>query len=390
MKSQYSLDCDMVQLFELGSVHHEFYLVNIKLGESQMLNSIKEYDSLTKRLYLSYELPEVRLVLTFIYQTGGFTQMWFIMKSCIFPCVFLVMCWFWNRIVKLERKSNLLERVLFALGLAATLLNMPIEWLTLFYDLKWMLLYSDLRQGIFYSTLFTFWIVFCGEHYVDENSSSSSSSTFKSYWKYIGAVWLGSFCLLTYELCQRGMQLTDPFYSVWETKHQNIAYAMLVLACLSGVFYFALLLFLVCRVILNFRTKQSQLPAMNKLRRLFYEGIIYRFKFLLAATVFCAAMTVAFFIVNNINETHWRFDSDTPTLNYTGGFFTGVYGMWNIYVTAVMIFYAPSHKTKEDSSSSTVNEEGAELVSMETRLVSPCATTTESVLTTFANKIASS
>ncbi len=62
-KSQYSLDCDMIQLFELGSVHHEFYLINVKLGESNLL----EKDSLTKKLYLHYEMPEVRLVLTVIY-----------------------------------------------------------------------------------------------------------------------------------------------------------------------------------------------------------------------------------------------------------------------------------------------------------------------------------
>lgn len=64
IKSQYSLDCDMVQLFELGSVHHEFYLINIKLGQSDAVDSIKLYDTLTQALYMSYELPEVRLVLT--------------------------------------------------------------------------------------------------------------------------------------------------------------------------------------------------------------------------------------------------------------------------------------------------------------------------------------
>jgi len=44
-----------------------------------------------------------------------------------------------------------------------------VEWLTLYYDLKWMVLFGDLRQGIFYSTLFTFWIVFAGEHFVVSN-----------------------------------------------------------------------------------------------------------------------------------------------------------------------------------------------------------------------------
>lgn len=54
------------------------------------------------------------------------------------------------------------------------------------------------------------------------------------------------------------------------------------------------------------------------------QGIIYRFWVLLGATVVCAAMTVAFFIVNNLNESHWRFDSESMVLNYTGGFFTGM------------------------------------------------------------------
>lgn len=64
----------------------------------------------------------------------------------------------------------------------------------------------------------------------------------------------------------------------------------------------------------------------------------------------CAGMTIAFFMLNNINETSWRFDNEETTFNYTGAFFTSVYGMWNIYVSAVMIFYAPSHKDKPNSS----------------------------------------
>jgi uncharacterized membrane protein YdcZ (DUF606 family) len=36
-------------------------------------------------------------------------------------------------------------------------------------------------------------------------------------------------------------------------------------------------------------------------------------------------MTIAFFIINNINESQWRFDAELPTLNYTGGFFTGMF-----------------------------------------------------------------
>ena len=74
--------------------------------------------------------------------------------------------------------------------------------MSLYFDLKWMLMYTDLRQGLFYATLFTFWIVFCGEHYVDD-SSMNARKTFKSYWKYLAVVWFGCVSLLGFELCQR-------------------------------------------------------------------------------------------------------------------------------------------------------------------------------------------
>ncbi len=147
VKTKYSLDCDMIQLFELGSVHHEFYLINLKLGSSRLISSLTEGKGFVPSLNRREEVPDVRLTMTFIYQTGGFTLMWFIMKTCMFPFVLGVMCWYWNRIMKLERGSSLLEQMLFALGISMTLLNLPVEWLTLWYDLKWMLLYTDLRQG---------------------------------------------------------------------------------------------------------------------------------------------------------------------------------------------------------------------------------------------------
>lgn len=62
-------------------------------------------------------------------------------------------------------------RVILALGVSMTLLNVPVEWLSLGFDWTWMLLLEDVRQGVFYSTLFSFWIIFCGEHLMVSTSA---------------------------------------------------------------------------------------------------------------------------------------------------------------------------------------------------------------------------
>lgn len=60
--------------------------------------------------------------------------------------------------------SLALHRVIFALGVSMMILNVPVEWLSLGSEWTWMLLFEDVQQGVFYSTLFCFWIIFCGEH----------------------------------------------------------------------------------------------------------------------------------------------------------------------------------------------------------------------------------
>lgn len=108
---QYSYDCDVIPVFELGSLHHDYYLLNVRVpvdSERQMNTNVGF-------------ISEIQLAT--IYQNGGFTKVWLGLKSVFFPFIVGIMIWFWNRVHMLERKPVLLEYMLIYLGAALTFLN---------------------------------------------------------------------------------------------------------------------------------------------------------------------------------------------------------------------------------------------------------------------------
>jgi hypothetical protein len=148
----YLYSCSMIPLFELGALHHDYYLLNVRLPVD------------TDRK-MNLKIGHIRdLQLSVIYQNGGFTKVWVSLKTVFFPFIVAIMIWFWHRVHLLQRSPVLLEYMLIYLGTALTFLNLPLEYLTLAYEMPFMLLVSDIRQGIFYAMLLSFWLVFAGEH----------------------------------------------------------------------------------------------------------------------------------------------------------------------------------------------------------------------------------
>ncbi|KAF4524011.1 hypothetical protein B566_EDAN006305 [Ephemera danica] len=338
----YHYSCSIVPLFELGSLHHDFYLLNVRLPVDDNTN-------------MNSGLGRVNdLWLVAINQNGGFTKVWLSLKTIFFPIILCIMVWFWNRVHQLNRPPALLEQMLLFLGCTLTFLNMPLEYLTLVFDMPYMLLLADIRQGIFHASLLSFWLVFAGEHLMD----SEDHNTLRVYWKHLSAVVIGCLSLFIFDMCERGVQLRNPFYSIWVTDiGTNLALTFIILAGISAGIYFIFLSYMIWKVFCNISAKRAMLPSMSGARRLHYEGVIYRFKFLMLATLLCAAMTVIGFILGQVSEDRWKWDDDLH-LEYTSAFFTGVYGMWNIYIFALIVLYAPSHKQwPSDSDQHSMNEE---------------------------------
>ncbi|KAK2836008.1 hypothetical protein Q5P01_016492 [Channa striata] len=317
--------CDPIPFMELGSVAHKYFLINMRLPVNDTVNTGIG------------EIKDVHIV--GIHQNGGFTKVWISMKTVFSPWIFGATSWYWHRVRLMARSPVLLEKVIFALGVSMTFLNVPVEWLSLCFEWTWMLLFEDLRQGVFFSTLFCFWIIFCGEHLMDQSHRNRLSV----YWWQIGLVVFGSSILLVFDLSERGVHLMNPFYSVWASEiGTKVSITFIILAGVCVCLYFVSLCHMVRCVFRNIGGKMQQLPAMQEARRLRYKGVIFRFRFLMLATLACAAMTIIFFIFNQVSESHWQWGD--YTLQVYSAFLTGTYGMWNLYVFTIIFLYAPSHK----------------------------------------------
>ena len=325
---------------------------------------------------------------------------------------------------------------LLRLNLVLYLSAVPVEVFSLWLYMPFLLVFTDIRQGLFYSTLLCFWVIFAGEHLmvtnyrptdssldyhiivfasrvrtrsiatvwrVTGNSSVVSSSAASASlslrcvkgWKYFPLTFL---YLLSRSQCRvtifRGMQLRNPFYSVWATKTSaNVAVSLLLKTlgitvavqifshcinvpdCVPRAGRHRCVRLLLLPVLPHVQSvaqseREEEQPARHEqtapqvLRgsnathtdfkcwsQVAYvcvlvclQGIIFRFKFMIVATLVCAASTVIFFIIGQYSESHWKWGDDEVRLEHGTAFMAGVYAMWNLYVISLLVLYAPSHK----------------------------------------------
>jgi len=341
-KTGYYYNCSTIPLFDLGSLHHDYYLVNLRIPGAVDFDghSLIDNDKLGKL---------IDLWMISIHQNGGFTKVWLGLKTFFFPAIVFELWWMNRRLKGLPRPSTVLEKMLLTLGVSLAVLDLPMEYLTLYFDMPWINLFNDIKQGLFYAALMAFWLVFAGEHLINDDDTHGRHHGLLGYWKNLSVVMFGCLCLFIFDLCERGVQLKDPFASIWTTDiGTNLSLGFIIFAGLSAGIYFMYLCVLIYKVFRTISAKQSAISAMSKVRRIHYEGLIWRFRFLMLATLVTACMTTVGFIIGQVSEGQYKWDENI-SLEYTSAFMTGVYGLWNIYIMGLIFLYAPSHKKWNNS-----------------------------------------
>ncbi|GMS85563.1 hypothetical protein PENTCL1PPCAC_7738 [Pristionchus entomophagus] len=331
--------CETLDLFELGSNNYPFYLLNVRIPIDREACARDPVSTPNCQIGMINALHVVA-----IHQNGGFTMVWLWLKTILCPAVLAALYWFNRRLSLLPRHCLLLEKAILALGAALVVLDAPIEWVSLVVRLPCLLLLSDLRQGLFYTVLFSFWLIFAGEHLIDDPHLNNLSA----YRINLSLVAIASLSLLVYDMAERGSQLADPFYSIWSTdRGATVAYISIYVALACTLAYFAFLFYKIVVVWNSIRRKRAaHLYRTNESRRLKVESVIYRFKFLMLFTLLCSALTIAAYFMRQFGEASLHGDStdDSILTHSTSAFFTGTFGMWNLYVLLLIGMYAPSHK----------------------------------------------
>ena len=232
----YNYDCVPQGLFQLGATAYQHYLVNIKISPKNM----KGKDSQIGNLY--------GIMMPVIFQNSKYTKILFSMKTLFTPFVLFALVWFWQRVRQLQRRLELMEKSILFVGVMLLQLDFPIDWLSLFFKTPAILFISDIRQGLFYASLLSFWLIFTGEHLVQSNERNN----IKSYWRELIAITVSCACLFLFDSLERGVQIVDPFYTVWSSSSEagyNMALGLIVMGAISGTIYLCFLFYKVYNII---------------------------------------------------------------------------------------------------------------------------------------------
>ena len=287
----YNYDCVPQTLFQLGSTFYEHYLVNVHINKKSTSSGKSKESSPIGNLY--------SIMMPVILQNPKYTKILFSMKTFFTPLVIFAIYWFWSRVTNTGRRIELMEKGIVFLGLTLLQLDFPLDWLSVFIHTPVILFLSDIRQGLFYIGLLCFWVIFSGEHL----ARKSDRNKLRRYKWELSAIVSASVSLFMFDLIERGAQIFDPFYTVWSASSQayNTAALLIVAGTTSGAIYCSFLFYLIFKVLQAIKDKKRQMERMSLSKHHIFEGVVFRFKFLMASTFVLASITIGFFVLVQVS-----------------------------------------------------------------------------------------
>lgn len=350
-KKHYLHTCSLLPIFHLGSIHHDYYLLNLRFPKSGNKN---------QRLG-----PITDLFLITISQSEQFAKVWLSLKTVFFPLVIIILARFWRRIQLLAQQPNLIESLLISLGLSLSLHNLPLEYLTLWLDLPFMQLIVDAKQQIFFATLFSFWLVLAGEHFrCDPSRHIQDLATYK---RTLYAIGVGCLSVLIFNVCEWSINVDNPFHFVWSTEvvlESRLEMGFIILCSTMVAFYWLFLAGSVSVTVYNIWTQQmNNVDATVTPSSLSEKELCRQSLTVMLATLLCATLTVIDMTLHQVSRLAWKRNWDVTALENASAFFTGVYGVWNFYVTALFFIYDARRQRERQSveAKSEENDSGDEI-----------------------------
>jgi len=318
-------NCSTIRLFDLGSLHHDYYLLNIHI-----INIETPFSKNGSELFISKNIGKLLdLWLVAYNQNGGFTQIWVTLKSIFFLLIPLTTVYFWKKLTVFKRPLHQLEKKLLKLSSSLILFNLPLEYFTLALNVPWIHLLIDFFQAIFYLNLLFFLLLFTTEMKIQD---------FLGYWKKCFSISIvGCVSIIMLDVMERvGGQLVNPFSSgSWfETNTVNIELALTVITSCVGLIFIFISLMICFQIV----TRQYSHPEES-----------WRMTLLMLVTVMIPILTVVEFLISKAAEGAFKWDEALgEAFEYTSGLKTGVFGLWNIYTFALLILLAPSSSQIND------------------------------------------
>ncbi|XP_071521708.1 protein wntless-like isoform X2 [Panulirus ornatus] len=148
-------DCSPQVVVVLYSVHHDHYLINILLPLFR--------DDTNEWVNRNFEAVK-GLYITFFSLSSWYTKMLVSLQTVFFPVLATILWRFWKSFSVFERRPDHLERDLALLAVALTVMNCPLEFVTLIGDCPWLIVINDIRQTFFYASFMTFFLYLTDRH----------------------------------------------------------------------------------------------------------------------------------------------------------------------------------------------------------------------------------